>query len=177
MNKNSKEEIIKAASHLIKTIPYEKITITKICQEANVSRVTFYHYFKDIDSIFEEVYYQLHTLYCSHQMKGIEYFYSDDFIKGIIEIYDKVSDIMIGLNKWNIEEILGRKMKNIYQDFTLCMSDDPYIIDHCDYYLSFIFEPICHIVQQWLRNNKKESKEELFQIIKHYQSLQRHYEN
>jgi AcrR family transcriptional regulator len=47
----TKQRIVKAVNRLIKYIPYDKIRVKDICEEANVSVGTFYHYFKSKDYI------------------------------------------------------------------------------------------------------------------------------
>ena len=51
--------ICSAFMTLLKTIPYEKISISRLCQEAGVSRQTFYKYFESLDSV---AVYQLQQL-------------------------------------------------------------------------------------------------------------------
>lgn len=43
----TKTLILDAADKLIGTIPFDKLTVTQICEEAGISRATFYRCFKD----------------------------------------------------------------------------------------------------------------------------------
>lgn len=44
-------EVFSAFEKLLETTAYPAITVTSICEKANISRPTFYHYFKDKDDI------------------------------------------------------------------------------------------------------------------------------
>lgn len=57
--RKSQIRICSAFNTLLKTIPYEKISISGLCQEADVSRQTFYKYFESLDSV---AVYQLQQL-------------------------------------------------------------------------------------------------------------------
>lgn len=48
----TEDKIIEAFLLLLETTPVESITISLICKEANISRVTFYSYFSNLSSIF-----------------------------------------------------------------------------------------------------------------------------
>ncbi len=59
------EEKLKIAMiDLMETEPFEKITVTKLCKQSNVSRPTFYHHFTSLGSLaFEAMVYQVTKLY------------------------------------------------------------------------------------------------------------------
>ncbi len=41
--------------NLIKTTPYDKISVTSICKEADISRTTFYLHFSNVDDVLDRV--------------------------------------------------------------------------------------------------------------------------
>ena len=63
----SKTRIVHALTTLLSTVPYEKISISRLCNEAGISRQTFYKNFKSIDAI---VHYKLQQIqsYCERQV-------------------------------------------------------------------------------------------------------------
>ena len=54
------EEKLKIAMiELMETMPFEKITVTKLCQRSHVSRPTFYHHYSSLANLaFESIHYQ-----------------------------------------------------------------------------------------------------------------------
>ena len=58
----SREWLIQALLELMEEMPYSKITILTICRRADLSRQTFYHFFRDKEDIlhfyFRRIYQQ-----------------------------------------------------------------------------------------------------------------------
>ena len=52
---DTKEVIQKSFKKLLTTTPYDKITVTNICEQANISRKTFYVHFCDKNEIVEQL--------------------------------------------------------------------------------------------------------------------------
>ena len=52
----TKRSIKRALIELLKTAPFEKITVTEICRTAEVSRITFYTYYEDKYALVDEVF-------------------------------------------------------------------------------------------------------------------------
>jgi AcrR family transcriptional regulator len=49
------EEILKAAEKVYESARLEKVTVTDICEEADISRKTFYQRFKNLDELLESL--------------------------------------------------------------------------------------------------------------------------
>ena len=56
---NTAKMITQATLELMKQYPFSEITVTMICQEADVSRQTFYRKFKDKKEVIENYFTQL----------------------------------------------------------------------------------------------------------------------
>jgi AcrR family transcriptional regulator len=48
----TEDKIIAALFHLLEHTPFDRISVQSICEEAKISRVTFYAYFSNLNSIF-----------------------------------------------------------------------------------------------------------------------------
>lgn len=46
------------------------------------------------------------------------------------------------------------------------ITQDPMILNHLSYFLSYVYEPITTIAMKWIENDKKENVEELLEMIK-----------
>lgn len=53
LDQAKKEQLISSAIHEFSELPYEKVSIFKIAQNADVSRSGFYYYFKDKRDVYE----------------------------------------------------------------------------------------------------------------------------
>ena len=62
----SKESIAAAMFRLMSCDSYQLLTITQICQEADISRQTFYHHFKEKEEILE---YYLYSRFFTYTEK------------------------------------------------------------------------------------------------------------
>ena len=54
---DARDKLKNALKELLKTKPYEKITVTELCKQASVSRRTFYNNFVNIDTIVDTIVY------------------------------------------------------------------------------------------------------------------------
>ncbi len=167
----SKEKIIQAFTSLLKNKPYDQITITEICYNAQISRQTFYAHYKNKDVIFSDLYLNMLNELCIPKMNDINYFYSDEFVKTMIDSFDKWSDLYLSLKKWDVLDYLTKDNVNLISQIIKDKSDDPFIQAYPEYFISYIYEPLTSICLNWVLNNKHETKEELFEIIKHFQNL------
>ncbi|MDO4314161.1 MAG: TetR/AcrR family transcriptional regulator [Oscillospiraceae bacterium] len=55
---DTKNRIFEVTMQLGSEIGYESLDISSICKAANISVGTFYHYFRSLDAVFQEQYYQ-----------------------------------------------------------------------------------------------------------------------
>ncbi|MCD7951157.1 MAG: TetR/AcrR family transcriptional regulator [Erysipelotrichaceae bacterium] len=169
--KQSKEKIIQSFISLLKNKPYDQITITEICQKAHVSRQTFYSHYQNKDVIFSDLYLNMLNELCIPKMTNINYFYSDEFFKTMIDSFDKWSDLYLTLKQWDVLNYLTKNNIDLIAQIIVDKTNDPYIRSYPNYFINYIYEPLTSICLNWVLNGKQESKEELFKIIKHFQMV------
>ncbi len=75
-NVTTGEAIEASFKELLKTVPYAKITISKICAVAGVSRKSFYGCFRDKEAIIEEL-FKRHVIEPIHNVNQIFLHYYD----------------------------------------------------------------------------------------------------
>lgn len=169
---NTKQAFINAAAKLLKRTPFDKITITLLCKEANLSRQTFYSYYDNIDDVIKDAYMNMFKDKCMTKMNSIDYFYSDEFLKNTIECFQRESDFFLALDRWEMLRFFSKESVDLHLSIIKSISDDSIISKYPDYFLSFIFEPVCSICLKWIKSGQKESPEELIQIIRHFAKYQ-----
>lgn len=101
MKQSTYEKILSAMRELVSLVPFEKITVSEICLHTNISRNTFYKYFKDKNDIIEHIITQsitkpmneLRNLYTNHELPPTflmewmyQQFYNDR------EFYEQISN-------------------------------------------------------------------------------------
>ena len=63
----TKRNIKKTLIEMMNATPFEKITVTQLCNQANTSRITFYTYYSDkydlLEAVFVDLSQELHSLY------------------------------------------------------------------------------------------------------------------
>lgn len=165
---NTKQIFISAAAKLMRNTPFDKITITMLCKEASLSRQTFYSYYDNIDDVIKDAYLNMFKDNCLKKMNSIDYFYSDEFLYNIIECFDRESDFFLGLDRWEMLRFFSKESVDLHVTIIKNISKDNTISKYPDYFISFIFEPVCSICLKWIKSGKKESPEELVRIIRHF---------
>lgn len=165
---NSKKQIIDAFTYLLRTTPYDQIKINDICKQAKVSRQTFYAHYSNKDEVFQLFHSEMLFSKCIDKMTSIDYFYSDEFILNIFNFYDEWSDLYKGLRKWDLLPYLSSHALVFIMNQIEQITQNPMIINHLSYFLSYVYEPITAIAMKWIENGKKESVEELLEMIKSF---------
>ncbi len=85
--KNTKEKITNAYKQLVIDNHTTKISVLQICEACNISRTTFYNYYKDVNDIVEEIFISdaiqpmLQTLNVDVNAKNIIYNWYLNFLK------------------------------------------------------------------------------------------------
>lgn len=135
----------------------KKITVSEICQKADINRATFYRYYLDVYDLLEKI--------------------AEDFLRELKEPYEKdparISNVgaftkeilAVFLENKKLVKILFNTNNNIYflNDFlevayTMCknrwMQDIPNITEEkVDYAVAFIFNGALGIVNYWVKND------------------------
>ena len=165
MKKNAKEKIYNSMLVLLETRPYEHLTISDICKEAHISRQAFYLHYKSKDEVIKEILINnLEKLYLQ-KMNNIKYFYSYEFIEELINIYNAQSQLFISLERWYVLDYLSKDTKNILEKVSKENQTNNFKKKYNNYYLYSKLTPIHCICMEWIHSGKKETKEELKEII------------
>jgi len=162
----SRKRITEALLDLMRQYPYKDITITQICQEAQIVRQTYYRNFDSKDDILR--------------------FYLDNMVRQYFNDYYKVQDIYTQLKDFfsymlSSSEFLLLASKNslfFMIDETITMNityfinfqqittiDDPKMEK---YVTGFIASTICSLLSLWTDNGFLESPEKMSQLAQRF---------
>ncbi|WP_320163913.1 TetR-like C-terminal domain-containing protein [uncultured Trichococcus sp.] len=149
----SQKMIADALLKLMQIYPYEDITITQICQEAQVARRTFYRNFEFKIDVLE---YSLGILFQNYLSN---YFDSNFTMRQELECYFEYlfqnKDFFTLLDKHNLFHIVNKTHTLFFSQFIYISK----IIDTLKepkltpYVLGFISSTICSNIQFWVKNN------------------------
>lgn len=161
--KSTEKTLRRCMRKLIRKKHLDNITISEICDMAQIGRRTFYRYYLDKYALFEDTYVKEfynklgiteETNFYEIYMKTIRQMYEEqDFflhaiaVKGQNGFWDLYTELMFP----HVEKLLSK---------------DPYI-DHAKEF--FIREDIrirLHLIEEWIQRGYKESPEELYHFIR-----------
>ena len=173
MNKTgmqNRRKIEKALLELMKRTPFEEITVSSVCQRAGISRTAFYHHYSKLDDVLLAAYENAHEKAFGRREWTAEYFRSDVFIRDMIEFFDRNSELLLILRHW---DLLSRVASLPTQKSLLSASEesDEVLARYPDYTMVYFWIRPFTMCNMWLRNGRKETKEELFAVIRHMDSL------
>lgn len=159
--KESMEKIERVFAELLQTQEIKDISITDICQKAQVNRSTFYANYVDIfdlvDKIKERLLNDLYELYREEISKEYS---SNDYLRLFYHI--KENQIFYRTYfKLQLDNV-DVKLLPYDKDFAEKHYNNKYI----EYHMDFFKAGLTAIIKRWLNNNCDLSPEELFEIIK-----------
>ena len=159
--------MVDAFIELCMTKPFDEITIKDICKKANISRSTFYYNYDKKDDIFTDAFEVMYFKIFGERVVDEKYYYSDDYLRDCIEMYDKYTGLLLVLEKWDVLDLIIRapilKMSEIFEG-----SEDETVKNNYLHYALFITYPYYYVLMNWAKKGKKESREEMFEILKHF---------
>ena len=163
----SAELLYEGLQRVMKRKEFNKITVTDITKESTVSRATFY---RNFDTIIDVLYWKCNQLF-NRVIK--------DFVEQEPDLKEKDSLISFVFSFWvdhvDILEVLinQSRIDIIYNSF---MANAPIVMDyireridfpevHYDYFIASRVGIFIGIFQTWISSGKKETGDELTQII------------
>ena len=158
--RESMERIQKVFIELLQTKELHEISVSDICKRCELNRSTFYANFVDIyelaDKVREDLEREVNSLYEAETTQG---FNSNDYLK----LFRHIKENQIFYQTYFT---LGyeKPYRIISYDTTLARTH--FQNRFIEYHMEFFKAGITQIIKLWLKNNCKESPEEIFEIIK-----------
>lgn len=147
--------------------PLNNISVSRVCELADVNRSTFYLYYKDVydlmEQIEEDLYAQLSALV--HANPAI--LPSSDLLRRIFEVIYKNRDLTrVAFGKYGNKEFM-KKVSNLYRDQAL--ADWKKLFEHLDettldYIYTFSTYTSIGTIERWVQRDFQESPEQLAQL-------------
>ncbi len=158
----SQQMIADAFMKQLKDKPFHKISISEICNEAMVSRQTFYSLFDSKENI---LYYE----YEKHALDFSDYFIDESvvtirkLVHVFIEYISQYDELFTILVNNNLTEILGNGIKNsLLSCEKLSFSTEDL---KNDYAISFISGALIEITNKYIKNGKVDDLDMIEQLL------------
>jgi AcrR family transcriptional regulator len=169
--KKTEEKMMKTTLELMERFPFEKITVRKICETAEVNRSTFYAHFIDIYDLLGKIEltlrFELEDSYKSNNIMqtGVVPFTQESFLIFIQYIHAHQAFYRILLKNdrqfplQQYEHYWDRVFDPLQQQQTVISKEE------IMYYLMGFQGCFTMIMRKWLENDCRESEEDMAKIV------------
>lgn len=153
----SKESLMSAMIGLLGKKKLEDLTISEICQEADVNRNTFYSHYSSVRELFDEMNGKyLEALFASAKVFDEP---NDSTIKNLVNVLDKMKE------KGNLTKIIFSESNSIKHLNTLLQilfpvsviessKSENLLLEECH---AFLIGGIVNLILRWIENDYQES--------------------
>ena len=156
--KKSQEKIEKIFLQLIQNKNIDEISVSIICQMANLNRSTFYANYIDIFDLAEKVKQNMELEFARFQLSNKSKQDSD----GYLNMFRYIKDNQIFFKTYfKLEEI----SMNMPTQYRIELAEKYYDNKYIDYHIEFFRAGLNAVIKKWINNNCKETPEEINQII------------
>ena len=156
--KKSQTQIEKTFLQLIQKNNIEEITVSMICQIAQLNRSTFYANYIDIYDLAEKVKQQMEIEFAQFQLSNNA---KQDY-NGYLNMFRYIKENQIFFKTYfKLEEIL-KSFPTIYH---IELAEKYYDNKFIDYHIEFFRAGLNAIIKKWLNNGCIETPEEITEII------------
>jgi len=159
---------------LMKTKPFDKITVTELCKEADINRVTFYAHYEDQMDLLKKIEAELME-WIREQLKdwaGQDWRTRTDaehlelVTRVLTFVYNNSGQLKVLMSENGDREFQKRFFSIVYsQAEESVVFEDRQIKPEDDKAMVFIINGGIGLVQNWLKNGLRESPRELAEFI------------
>ena len=153
---------------LLQEYPINKITVSRVCEQADVNRTTFYLYYKDVYDLLEKIEDELYGELGREIEKSGDMLPNIDVLRRIYEIIYKNRDICrVILGKFGDKDFL-RKVGSIHRERMLqewkklSGNVDETLLE---YLHSFSAYTNIGVMERWISKDFQETPEQLAQLV------------
>ena len=169
--KKTEDQILQATLRLLQTQKMEDLTVKEICNEANVSRSTFYLHYTEPKDIVEQLYNDvavtLTNILDNFDLSSSNHASYKEFLVAIFEEVEMYKDYFAVLLTTGYHSDFRRRLKKILEDKIL--NDNMYRyrnIKAFEYYMSFVISGLVECICDNMEDIKEpKNRDLLFQQL------------
>lgn len=160
---------------LLQQEPLAKVTVTQICQEADINRGTFYLHFDNPDNLFEaienDIFDQISPLLKVQPKDDLQ----DWGRRLVLVVEDNAVAMRIMLSMKRTDKIIDQIFAQAHELFMHEFTAQGHINDHrlLEYYFTFFVSGSVGALEKWLSGEDKISSDELAKIIVNLELLKK----
>ena len=156
--KKSQEQIEKIFLQLIQKKNIDEISVSAICEKANLNRSTFYANYIDIYDLAEKIKQKMEIEFAEFQLSNN----SKQDYDGYLNMFRHIKENQIFFKTYfKLEEISN----NIPTQYRIELAQKYYDNKFIDYHIEFFRAGLNAVIKKWLSNNCEETPEEINYII------------
>lgn len=156
--KESQKRIESAFIQLLQDQELDKISVTQICQLAQVNRTTFYANYLDIYDLADAVQKRLEEEVLGLSQDNSEGIFKFNFLK----LFQHIKENQLFYKTYFK---LGLEKPLRITDYDLKQANKYYENQYIEYHLEFFRNGLNAVIKKWLQNDCAESPEEIYSII------------
>jgi len=156
--KKSQEQIEKVFLQLIQKKNIDEISVSTICEKANLNRSTFYANYIDIYDLAKKIKSNMEIEFAQFQLSNN----SKQDSNGYLNMFRYIKENQIFFKTYfKLEEI----SKSLPTQYCVELAEKYYDNKFIDYHIEFFRAGLNAIIKKWLNNNCLETPEEINEII------------
>jgi AcrR family transcriptional regulator len=168
--KKTKKIISDTLVSLLQKKEIHQISITELCDQADINRKTFYNHYQGIKDVLNEIeddYVMKYLSYLRKENKHYDLTNLHPFITRLTEEIDKKASLYMVISKKEEYVYIKEKIKNELSIYLNKIVKNEKKIDHetLFFYIDFITAGISSVYQEWLLSGKKMKKDKLNKLL------------
>ena len=156
--KKSQEQIEKIFLQLIQKKNIDEISVSMICEKANLNRSTFYSNYIDIYDLAEKIQKNMEFEFAKFQLSNN----SKQDSNGYLNMFKYIKNNQIFFKTYFKLESISMNMPTQYR---IELAEKYYNNKYIDYHIEFFRAGLNAVIKKWINNGCKETPEEINEII------------
>lgn len=163
MSASTKEMIFKTFLEILKTKPFDKITVRDIVEACNINRNTFYYYYSDIYELLEEIFKMEFSEMVANHSNGFRWLVG--FSRMIETSYNNkkiINNICASRSHEYLENYMFKSCRTIMSDYIHELCEGRNIDDaNMEFIISFYQYAIIGTLSEWYRTGMPDPPEKI----------------
>jgi len=170
--KYTKMVLMESLLKLLKDKPINKITVTELCELADINRGTFYTHYYDVYDLLEQIENDLYEKISTEILSTLKKIGHKGFMTGIFQVIADNKDLCMVLfseygNRDFIVKIIDITKESTIQNWKSLIAAPK---NNLEYVYTFMSNGIVGILQHWVQGGLKESVKELSILVERLNS-------
>ena len=163
---NTKKTLSKALKSRVEHMPFDKIKVSHLIKDCNITRSTFYYHFRDIYELLEWI-FEFEAIIPLKELQNIDNF--DESLSVFMDYLKKNSILFISAYNSMGRDIMHRSIlkhiRQIVEKFSVMISDKAIEKVYFDFIFDFYSRAYISLLLDWLVSGMKISPKEMLDLL------------